>query len=100
MTLAQKKLLANLMAPLAEFEHDLLRERVKSGIAPRVVEFSEAGYSQWRIAGELGLSKTTVNEILRRHEQKVAMNSPRILDFLPEDKWKPISGFKRALGRR
>lgn len=83
----QGKLIANLMSSLAEFEHDLLRERVQSGIAaakargqtfgrrpgyrpsdkqaPRVVELSEAGYSQRRIAGELDLSKTTVNEILK-----------------------------------
>lgn len=30
----QGKLIANLMASLAEFEHDLLRERVTSGTAP------------------------------------------------------------------
>jgi putative DNA-invertase from lambdoid prophage Rac len=85
----QGKLIANLMASLAEFEHDLLRERVKSGIAaakargqtfgrrpgyrpsdkqaPKVIELSATGYSQRRIAAELGLSKTTVNEILKRH---------------------------------
>ena len=85
----QGKLIANLMASLAEFEHDLLRERVKSGIAaakargqtfgrrpgwrpsdrmaPKVIELSAAGYSQRRIAAELELSKTTVNEILKRH---------------------------------
>ena len=84
----QGKLIANLMSSLAEFEHDLLRERVQSGIAaakargqtfgrrpgyrpsdkqaPKVVELSEAGYSQRKIAAELGLSKTTVNEILKR----------------------------------
>jgi putative DNA-invertase from lambdoid prophage Rac len=69
----QGKLIANLMASLAEFEHDLLRERVKSGIAaakargqtfgrrpgyrpsdglaPRVVELSEAEHSQRRMSG-------------------------------------------------
>jgi putative DNA-invertase from lambdoid prophage Rac len=84
----QGKLIANLMSSLAEFEHDLLRERVQSGIAaarargqtfgrragyrpsdkqaPKVVELSEAGYSQRKIAAKLGLSKTTVNEILKR----------------------------------
>ena len=84
----QGKLIANLMSSLAEFEHDLLRERVQSGIAaakargqtfgrrpgyrpsdkqaPKVAELSEAGYSQRKIAAELGLSKTTVNEILKR----------------------------------
>ena len=87
----QGKLIANLMSSLAEFEHDLLRERVQSGIAaakargqtfgrrpgyrpsdrvaPKVMELSEAGYSQRNIAAELGLSKTTVNEILKRYRQ-------------------------------
>jgi len=74
----QGKLITNLMASLAEFEHDLLRERVQSGIAaakargqtfgrrpgyrpsdriaPKVMELSEAGYSQRNIAAELGVS--------------------------------------------
>ena len=86
----QGKLIANLMASLAEFEHDLLRERVQSGIAaakargqqfgrrpgyrpsdklaPRVLELSKSGHSQRTIAAELGLSKTTVNEILKRNK--------------------------------
>lgn len=86
----QGKLIANLMASLAEFEHDLLRERVKSGIAaakargqafgrkpgyrpsdehlPEVIRLSEEeGMSQRRIAQKLGLSKTTVNAILKRY---------------------------------
>ena len=86
----QGKLIANLMASLAEFEHDLLRERVTSGIAaakargqtfgrragyrpsdrhaPEVVRLSRAEkLSQREIAARLGLSKTTVNEILKRH---------------------------------
>ena len=85
----QGKLIANLMASLAEFEHDLLRERVRSGIAaakargqefgrrkgyspsdkhaPEVVRLSEKeGLSQRAIAGRLGISKTTVNGILKR----------------------------------
>jgi putative DNA-invertase from lambdoid prophage Rac len=88
LTTPQGKLIANLMASLAEFEHDLLRERVRSGVAAakargqtfgrkpgyrpsdkkarRVVDLSEAGYSQRQIATELDLSKTTVNEILKR----------------------------------
>ena len=89
----QGKLITNLMASLAEFEHDLLRERVRSGVAaakargqtfgrrpgyrpsdkqaPEVVELSEVeGLSQREIAGKLGLSKTTVNKILKRHNQK------------------------------
>ena len=86
------KLVANLMASLAEFEHDLLRERVRSGVAaakargqtfgrrpgyrpsdkkaPKVMELSEAGYSQRRIADELKLSKTTVNHVLQRERAK------------------------------
>jgi len=83
------KLIAGLMASLAEFEHDLLRERVRSGIAAakargqtfgrkagfrpsdkhsaEVVRLSkDEGMSQREIAARLGLSKTTVNEILKR----------------------------------
>jgi DNA invertase Pin-like site-specific DNA recombinase len=93
----QGKLVANLMASLAEFEHDLLRERVRSGVAaakargqtfgrkrgyrpsdkkaPKVVELSQRGYSQRDIASELGLSKTTVNEILKRQRVKTAETS-------------------------
>lgn len=93
----QGKFVANLMASLAEFEHDLLRERVQSGIAaakargqtfgrqpgyhpsdtkvPKVVKLSQAGYSQRRIASELGLSKTTVNGILKRGKPRSADRS-------------------------
>lgn len=86
----QGKLIANLMASLAEFEHDLLRERVRSGIAaakargqtfgrragyqpsdrhaPEVIRLAEEEkLSQRRIAEKLGISKTTVNEILKRY---------------------------------
>jgi DNA invertase Pin-like site-specific DNA recombinase len=87
----QGKLIANLMASLAEFEHDdLLRERVRSGIAaakargqsfgrkrgyrpsdrhaPEVIRLSESEkLSQREIAEKLGISKTTANEILKRH---------------------------------
>lgn len=88
----QGKLVANLMASLAEFEHDLLRERVKSGIAAAkergqqfgrkpgyrpsdkyasmVVQLSEIEQlSQRQIAARLGISKTTVNEVLKRHRE-------------------------------
>jgi DNA invertase Pin-like site-specific DNA recombinase len=88
----QGKLVANLMASLAEFEHDLLRERVRSGVAAakargqvfgrqrgyrpsdkhadeviRLIE--EEGYSQRRVAERLRISKTTVNEIVKRLRQ-------------------------------
>lgn len=85
----QGKLVASLMASLAEFEHNLLRERVRSGIAaakargqtfgrrkghrpsdehaPEVLRLAdEEGLSQRAIAARLGISKTTVNEILKR----------------------------------
>ncbi len=87
----QGKLIANLMASLAEFEHDLLRERVASGIAaakargqtfgrklgyrpsdrhaPEVVSLSRTeNLSQREIAQRLGISKTTVNGILKREK--------------------------------
>ncbi len=85
----QGRLVASLMASLAEFEHDLLRERVRSGIAaarargqtfgrqkgyrpsdrhaPEVLRLAdEEGLSQRAIAARLEISKTTVNEILKR----------------------------------
>lgn len=77
------------MSSLAEVEHDLLRERVGSGIAavkaraqkfgrppgPRPSErharevsrlADEEGLSQRAIAARLRISETTVNEILKR----------------------------------
>lgn len=86
------------MASLAEFEHDLLRERVWSGIAaakahgqtfgrrpgyrpsdelaPEVLRLiNEEGSSQRKIAKKLGLSKTTVNAIAKRHKSSVKDNS-------------------------
>ena len=88
----QGRLVASLMASLAEFEHELLRERVKSGIAaakargqvfgrqkgyrpsdahaPEVLRLThEEGLSQRAIAAKLGLSKTTVNGILKRRAE-------------------------------
>lgn len=42
---------------------------------PRVPPLSEAGYSQRRIVGGLSLSKTTVNEILKRYRAQEAESS-------------------------
>jgi putative DNA-invertase from lambdoid prophage Rac len=73
----QGRLVASLMASLAEFEHDLLRERIRSGIAaakargqafgrakgyrpsdkhaPEVIRLAdEEGFSQPAIASQLG----------------------------------------------
>lgn len=85
----QGKLFASLMAALAEFERDLLRERVKSGIAAarergvqfgrqpgqrvkaeryttRVLRLRAEGRSYREIARELRLSKNTVMDIVKR----------------------------------
>ena len=78
----------NLMAALAEFERDFIRERIKSGIAaakargkrldrqPRrrrsgrkatkVLKLAEAGLSYRLIGRHVGLSKNTVGAILQR----------------------------------
>ncbi len=86
----QGKLFASLMAALAEFERDLLRERIRSGVASakergvkfgrqpgvrvkadryqaRVLKLREEGCSYRQIARDLGLSKNTVMEIIHRH---------------------------------
>lgn len=91
---AQGKLLASLMASLAEFERDLLKERVRSGLAaakargkalgrklgdrpksdkltPKVLELFNDGNSYRKIASEVGISKDTVMGIVRRSSQEV-----------------------------
>lgn len=95
----QGRLIAHLMASLAEFERDLVRERVRSGIAaakargikfgrqpgqrvkadklePKVLQMVGDGYSYRKIAEKLNLSKTTVNDIVKRHRQS-AQNSQK-----------------------
>jgi Resolvase, N terminal domain/Homeodomain-like domain len=86
---AQGKLIASLMAALAEFERHLLRERVRSGIAaaqkrgvvfgrrpgqrikadrfaPKVLKLVSEGQSYREISHRLGLSKNTVLDIVKR----------------------------------
>lgn len=100
---SQGKLIASLMASLAEFEHDLLRERVRSGIAaakargqtfgrqkgyrpsdrhaPEVLRLAdEEKLSQRAIAARLEISRTTVSEILKR---RAAEGAARLA---PEDR--------------
>ncbi len=82
------KLMRTIMAGLAEFERDLIRERVKSGLAAardrgvklgrqpgqrpsdekakRVLELYRGGLSYRLIGRNLGLSKNTVMEIVKR----------------------------------
>ena len=87
---SQGKLIASIMASLAEFERDLIRERVKSGIAaakargkkigrqpgqrvksdrlaPTVLKLVTGGQSYRKIAAKLRMSKTTVTDIVKRH---------------------------------
>jgi putative DNA-invertase from lambdoid prophage Rac len=87
---AQGKLLASLMASLAEFERDLLKERICSGLAaaktrgkmlgrqigerpksdkltPKVMELFNAGNSYRKIASECQLSKNTIMGIVSRN---------------------------------
>lgn len=86
---AQGKLIASLMAALAEFERDLLRERVRSGIAAarkrgvafgrrpgqrvkadrfaaRVLKLVGDKQSYREISHRLGLSKNPVMDIVKR----------------------------------
>lgn len=90
LTTPQGKLIASVMASLAEFERDLVKERVRSGLAAakakgkklgrkpgqrvkadhyadKVLQMVTEGHSYRQIAHELHLSKTTVNEIVKRH---------------------------------
>ncbi|MCB8835851.1 recombinase family protein [Aurantimonas sp. VKM B-3413] len=92
---ATGRMMATVLAGIAEFERDLLRERVRSGLAaarargrvlgrqtgqrpksdrlaPRVLALVEAGRSYRLIGRELGLSKNTVAAIVQRHRPPVA----------------------------
>lgn len=87
---ATGRMMATLLAGIAEFERDLLRERVRSGLAaarargkrlgrqpgqrpksdrlaPKVLAFVAAGRSYRWIAHELTISKNTVLDIVKRH---------------------------------
>ena len=87
---APGKLIASLMSALAEFERDLLRERVRSGIAAarkrgvvlgrrpgqrikadrcaaKVLKLVAEGQSYREISHRLGLSKNTVLDIVKRN---------------------------------
>jgi DNA invertase Pin-like site-specific DNA recombinase len=98
LTTPQGKLIASVMASLAEFERDLVRERVRSGLAAakakgkklgrqpgqrvkadryasKVLELLTEGHSYRQIAQQLHLSKTTVNEIVKRHRRTTVHSS-------------------------
>jgi DNA invertase Pin-like site-specific DNA recombinase len=86
------RMMATLLAGIAQFERDLLSERVKSGLAaarargkklgrqkgdrpksdrlaPKVIKAVDAGKSYRWIARDLGISKNTVADIIKRHRQ-------------------------------
>lgn len=86
------RMMATMLAGIAQFERDLLSERVKSGLAaarargkklgrqpgqrpksdklaPKVIELIADGRSYRWIARDLGISKNTVGEIVKRQRQ-------------------------------
>ena len=86
------RMMATMLAGIAQFERDLISERVRSGLAaakargrklgrrpghrpksdrlaPRVLEAVNGGRSYRRIARDLGISKNTVAAIVRRHRE-------------------------------
>jgi|SRR4051794_33257404 putative DNA-invertase from lambdoid prophage Rac len=96
----QGKLIAAMMAALAESERDLLRERVRSGIAsaqargvvfgrrqgqrikadklePEVLRLVAAGQSYRQIGRQLDISKNTVLEIVKRNRANDAADERR-----------------------
>lgn len=89
------RMMATLLAGIAQFERDLLSERVKSGLAaakargkklgrqsgqrpksdrlaPKVIALSVEGRSYRWIARDLGISKNTVAEIVKRRKSSEA----------------------------
>ena len=84
------RMMATMLAGIAQFERDLISERVKSGLAaakargkrlgrqpgqrpksdrlaPRVLRLVGAGRSYRWIARDVGISKNTVGDIVKRH---------------------------------
>ena len=90
---AQGRLIASIFGAIAEFEAELIRERIKSGLAnakakgkklgrqpgvitpriqrltPKVLTMVEEGLSYRRIACELKLAKNTVIQIVKRSRE-------------------------------
>ena len=91
------RMLATVLAGIAEFERELIRERVRSGLAavkargkrlgrqpgyrpksdrlaPKVLALVAQGRSYRLIGRELGLSKNTVADIVRRKRAASALS--------------------------
>lgn len=89
------RMMATMLAGIAQFERDLLSKRVKSGLAaarargkklgrqpgqrpksdklaPKVLQAIEDGRSYRWIAQDLGISKNTVSDIVKRNRQKAS----------------------------
>lgn len=97
LTTPHGKMIASVMAALAEFERDLIRDRIKSGIAAakargkqlgrrvgqrpsdrkaakviQLIQLSEGGLSYRLIGRQVGLSKNTVGDIVKRNRARKA----------------------------
>ena len=91
LTTPHGRMMATFLSGISEFERDLISERVKSGLAaakargkklgrqkgqrpksnrlaPKVLSFREEGKSYRWIAKDLGISKNTVMDIVKRHQ--------------------------------
>jgi len=94
------RMMATMLAGIAQFERDLLSEREKSGLAaarargkklgrqpcqrpksdklaPKVLQAIKKGWSYRWIARGLGISKNTVSDIVKRNRQKTS-SSPTV----------------------
>lgn len=61
------RMLATVLSGIAEFERDLISERPKSDrLAPKVMALISDGRSYRWIARDLGISKNTVGDIIKR----------------------------------
>src|SRR5215208_7670297 len=92
------RMLATMLAGIAEFERELIQERIRSGIAaakargkrlgrqpgqrpksdrlaPQVLALVAKGRSYRLIGREVGLSKNTVAEIVKRHRTTAAQTT-------------------------
>lgn len=98
---AHGKMIASVFSSLAEFERDLIQERIKSGIASaqakgkrvgrqkgeyvksdkifkKVMVLVKDGVSYRRVAKEFGISKNTVTSIVKRFRQSTTPTDPAL----------------------